>query len=564
MKRIVSYLAASAFAISLLTGCDQPGPEHRRADFSPDGRMIATITSDYTDDSTNSSISTRKADGAPDEEDTLVYTAPENMEIFDVFWTKGGMVVFESGEHWNCPVLDEDRPLSGKGAVPGFDVRIVALKGSFRPGQKARLTREMFKSSHMCWRNVEKTQKGWKIKDKERPRRNRLLEMTNISGARDADLIVYEPLDGKDGLMLLNAKNGKTTNILEGRTVSNPSISWNGKSLAFTEIVEEGKTPDGPPESKEEKNIRIALKILDLKTGAESEAVIIAAFDDHRPLWSKDGKYLFIPSQSTVAFTLECDRKRAEAAYDKMLKEQNEENPDDSDVKKGPPSDDELITSLFVFDQEEYKKCGTVRRYTPDSERSKSKFAYMHISTNVNSLHKYYPEIGIAVKIIEDVDYFSINPETEQILVGKRNGDNEKKLALHDYSGREIRNVNFEYIEKFDAVNKFGVAVGSISDSDNGVPTLVSTATDSERPVLAGEEDLLALACHHFDKGNFKKAGNIFDEYTSKYGLPKQSGHRLMMIATYRNTGDLEKMMRITRTVPVKEIQQYFAVSGDI
>lgn len=55
-------------------------------------------------------------------------------------------------------------------------------------------------------------------------------------------------------------------------------------------------------------------------------------------------------------------------------------------------------------------------------------------------------------------------------------------------------------------------------------------------------------------------------KFVSIHNISWERGHlaRLIMIATYRETKDYEKMMKLTRKVPVAELQRYFSVSGKI
>ncbi|MEW5944699.1 MAG: hypothetical protein AB1742_00735 [bacterium] len=372
-------------------------------------------------------------------------------------------------------------------------------------------------------------------------------------------------------MRLLDTKTGQIKTVLDGRDVSTPSISWDGKKLAFREYIKEGKNTGNEAAAAdvkhagEKKPPETFLKVLNLESGFENEIIIIAQVKDERPMWSKDGEYLFIPGISNVAYTIECDRKCAVAEYAKKMREENK-NRDDGDAVKSEqiPEDPVLIYSIDTEEAEKKGLCRTVRGTIPEGERDSLGKVYLDDVHTWYTLHKYYSGMGITVRLLDHVTYFSLNPETEQILAKRLESpvSERKGLWLVDYSGREIREVKYEYVTGFDAVNRFGMTVGVASDKHGSVPVTLDTVTDEERPLIGKKQDLLTLAGYNFDQKRYKKAKELFEKYVSLYDLPEESGYRLIMIATYRETKDYEKMMKLTRTVPVEEIQRYFSVCG--
>jgi hypothetical protein len=566
----------------LLTGCDK-APSHRTADFSPDGKLVALIVENTENEKSTSQISVRPAD-KKDSEAFAVYTAPENTQIFDVFWKSDKLFMFESGEKWSCPNLSEFREKNKKAPIPQYEIRLLSIPSSFVKIKWFAKQNVYLKETFPCW-----TEEIYKYTDENGRKRKEMLyfetetlQNTNISSSRNSDRIIFEPIrkDGSGitgGLTLLNTKTGEKKDILTGRTVSNPTISDDGSKISFLEFVEEkapaagssGMPSGGDESSEEQEPTKTIMKVADLGSGAENEVIMIGGLTDERPVWSKDGKYLFIAGGSDIAYTVECDRAYAAAEYAKEseAKKAQEKNKNKKSVEKEQPPDDHKI--LNAVDVEEAGKkglCRTVRGLIPEKERNSTKYVYKDKSFSWYTLHKYYYDMGIAVRLIDHADYFSINPETEQILVHRMKSPvNDKSgLWLVDYSGMEIREVKYDYVNKFEAVNKFGMAVGVASSSGGGVPVILDTTTDEERPLIGRKQDLLTLASFNFDNGRFDAAKDYFEKYVSMYGLPEETGYRLIMIATYRETKDYEKMMKLTRKVPVADLQGYFNVSGEL
>jgi len=544
---------ALGLSVALLSGCDEP-PQRHEVDFSPDGTSVVSISNDHA--LKVGEVYVRSV-SKNDQESRLVYRAPEGLKIFDVFWKNKSIVVFESGEVWKCHTFNEstaDVPID-YGLM--YDIRIVAIDMKTQYQKRGLRERVLFKDAYPCWTaRMESDQRDASEKKQDiEYHRNEVLTWTNVSNARDADSIVFETIsmsEGKrnKGFSIIDVASGKINEIFERRSVSNPSISRDGRMIAFTEKVARNGVKTYGSDSKQEYSEE--MKIVDLGSGVESDVIMLAEKSSRRPMWSKDGRFLFIPSVSAVAFTFHCDRNY-------VFYEKNKNGSENG-------TDEEDAIDLSAMDEADIEgHCETVHGTVPEERRDVSKRIYFDYVLEQNSLHKLYVDMGIAVKILENVSYFSVNPETERILamMEDSSSDSESSLWLLDYSGMKIKKIDAEYVEKFEAVNHYGIAVGVIGDDRGSVPVTIDIETNEETVLISSGKDILVQAVHHFDHGRLNKAKELFDAYIAKYGLPDDNGYKLIMIATYRASGDYKRMMDITRKVPVEELQKYFAKSGN-
>ena len=565
-------------ALFILTGCEE-GPSHRKADFSPDGKQVALIGENTENDNKLSQISVRPVD-KDDSEATVIYTAHENMQVFDVFWKSKRLIMFESGENWSCPEPDVFRKKNKKAPIPKFEIRVSSIPSSVMKFGLLSRKSVFLKETFPCWfeQLVKYKDDNGRRKKKVVYFENIVLHYTNIASARNSDSIIFESfrrniLDKKVGFTLLNTKTGDLKNIFPGRVVLNPTISDDGSRISFLEQapLKNGETAKNEVLSLTDNEIgkketaKTVMKVADLNTGAENEVITLTELTDERPVWSKDGKYLFVPGMSNVGYTIECDRAYATAEYAKYLETKKaKEKKKTKAGKETSPDDEKLIGAVNINEAAKAGLCRMVRDLIPNEQRNVRKYVYSDIRFSWYTVHKYYSDMGIAVKLIDGADYFSINPVTEQILVSwmKIPVNDKCGLWLVDYSGRAIKEVKNNYVDKFGSVNGTGLSVSSVSSRGGSVPVIFDAKTVVERPLIGKKQDLLTLACYNFDKGKYDKARDFFEQYTSKYGLPEETGYRLIMIATYRETKDFEKMMKLTKKVPVEELQCYFNVSG--
>jgi Tol biopolymer transport system component len=567
-----------AVIVFLSSGCGPELAEHTKIAFSPDGKYIVFISNQSGEEvSKKESILLVRASADDKTEPSRVYSSPDNTQIYSVFWKRDRIVVFESGEKWACPDLPEDYGNYKQENIPKYDISIVSIPADSAKAGKKGPVKLFGKWTFACW-DPDQSDKNYA--------ENTFLEQTNISSARKSETIIFENFDKSEhsdnGLFLLDVKTGNIEKMMQGRNVRYPSISEDGKKIALYESGKKGIEKNG----EKGEAINSTLKVYHVDSKQENEVTTLTEFYGKRPVWSKDGKFFFFVGISNVVYTTECDRFDPEKKYSKLFApdEENKTGESEKAGNSGKETANDIVNGEIFINGDNLRMWDATRKiwYKADineaaeqglcrnhrekhetGERDEQKYSYKENAASFFTIHKYYDEYGIAVRLLEDIVQFTINPVEEEILVRQiAPGENEPKNYLVDYSGKVIREVNYEYVENYTAVD----ANGNVADTVTGelVPVLLNAQSDKEELIIVKKQDKLALARYQFERGNYIKAKDFYEQYQAEYGLPENVGDRLLMIATYRWNKDYDKMMALTRKVPLKDLQIYFSVTGNI
>lgn len=574
MKKLKWIIPAFLLSCLLLAGCADDMAYHQEIDYSPEGDYVAYISNLDEDTAPKESAIMTKRAYSESEEPFKAYVAGEGIKIYSVFWKKNNIVFFESGERWMCDKTGGSAPESAR-----YPIRISSFPNSLVESKTpATDMKTLFEAEYDC--QAAET-------DESSGEMTRYLQRTNISNARNADVIVYENFDkspeSSGGLNVLNTETGQINRLLDGRQVKYPSVSADGEKVAFFESI------DPPHGNEEEEKKQERLEVLDMDDMSESEVISLGSFYRGRPVWSEDGRYFFFAGVSSIPYTLSCEKDYIKSEYSKVEKVEsadieNDEEKDNNALTNWLASADAnrviafgknasvIDGNIYMLEKEEKSiyvanygkgvekgKCDFRRENIPEEKRDNARRVYISGIYHAYTVHKYYADYGIAVRILDSVDSFSINPETKEILANMYNPEkNVSGSYLFDYSGKLLREADYEYIDKFMAVNKDGDSADMLSSGNRNAPALLDNATQKESLIISRKQDLLAVARFHFDQGEYEKAREFYLEYKNKYGLPDSPGDRILMIATYRHVKDYEAMIAMTKEVPVEMLQMYF------
>lgn len=552
--------------VCFVNGCDETA-EHHEIDFSPEGKYVVFI-SDEESKNGKSEIMARIADN-DDEEPFSVYKAPDGMKLYSVFWKSDRIILFESGEVKSCPEPPEDVSDIPEDKIPEYKIRVASFPTSVVEEKGNATPETIFEGGYKCWdpdSDYDKT---------------KFLGKTHISNSRDSDFIVFENFDkreeSEEGLYLLNVKTVKLKLILKNRDVRYPAITDDGKKIAFVEVLPAKNEKDKNEEADDVENLRI----LDIETNSETPVItLLSGIHGRRAfgiggssVWSKDNRFLFFAGVSPFAFTTVCEKSYVKNGYVRTKNEDDNKSLNDNNetsklIDKVVVDGDEFAVwddgkkSYHVANLDEGVKsghCKILRGPFKSTKLSENSYFYKDDIDGTFTIHKYYSDYGIAVKLLDFVANFSINPEREEILASRYSVENDDiHHYLFDYSGKTIKEVNYEYVENYKAVDAQGNIAGTVQSRDRQIPVLLDSVNNEERIIIARKEDVLALARYHFDRGELNKARENFEKYRDKYGLPENVGDRLLMVDTYRRTKSFKRMVTLMKEVPDDDLIKYF------
>lgn len=519
----------------LLIFCGCEDVEHHEVDFSAEGDYLVMVSNIVDQSCENeqgiSSIvvkNTREEDAEPIE----IYTAPKGFKVYDVFWKGDYIVFFESGERWDCPEKPGKNEEVPPDEMPLYSVRIAKIPVADVENQKTFEVEEIAIEDFDCWERKTRT---WTDDDTQEQREEeywsatRVLGFSVISSDKSSDFIYFENFDEEDEkrpILRLNASNSKIKGMFAGRDVDNPSISYDGRYLAFNELIKNEDDEEG----------RYLAKVRNLETGNEKEVFKISGGEvsTQEAKWSKDSKYLFFESWMDISITMICDRE---------LLKQEEEAEDDYD---GP------------------EPCKAVKGPVREKKREPDKYTYEQFAMTWGFLYKYYLDYGIAVRLTPDPIWdFSLNPEKKEILVTyvQLHEDAREGEQIIDYSGGIVREADYEHLEEYEAVDKDGNVADSVvertGDDYERMAVVVDSRTDREKLISKRKHELLAKARGYFDAGDLENTKKYFDRYFKKHRLPEDDGDKLLMVETYKKTNEYGKVMKLTKRIPVRTLQNY-------
>lgn len=558
----LAVILVSVALMCLVNGCDETA-EHHEIDFSPEGKYVVFI-SDEESKNGKSEIMARIAEN-DDEEPFSVYKAPDGMKLYSVFWKSDKIILFESGEVKSCPKPPEDVSDVPEDKIPEYKIRVASFPSSIVEQKGDATPKTIFEGEYKCW-YPDSGYEGTKY-----------LSRTHISNSRDSDFIVFENFDKseetKEGFYLLNVKKGKLKLILEKRDVRYPAITDDGKKIAFVEVLHAKSEKDKDEAEDDIEN----LFILDLETNSETPVITFLpeirgrrAFSrGGNSVWSKDGRFLFFAGETSYVYTTVCEKSYIKTEHTRVINDKKNSDDEISGLE------DKVVVfndEIFVRDEEtksflvaNFKKgmksgrCKMLRGTFESTKLSGNNYFYREDDVPIYTIHKYYSDYGVAVKLLDFAANFSINPEKEEILASRYSVENDDiHHYLFDYSGKIIKEVNYEYVENYKAVDAQGNAAGMVQSRDRQVPVLFDSKNNKERIIIARKEDMLALARYHFDRGELNKARENFEKYRDKYGLPEDVGDRLLMVDTYRRTKSFKRMVALMKEVPDDDLIKYF------
>ena len=495
------------------------------------------------------------------------------MKVYSVFWKSDQIILFESGESKSCPELPKNYQKYTTDKIPDYKIRVASFPTSVVEENGKAVPKKIFESEFDCWDPDV---------DSEYNAQNIFLERTHISNARKKDVIIFENFDksreSDTGFFLLDVKHGKMKLLMKNRDVRYPSISDDGKKVAFVELplTEDGKG------NEENNQVQERMVILDLETGVETSVITLLTTimgrrsfgEGGQSVWSKDNRYLFFAGAMDFTYTTACEKTYINNKHIRIEKEFDGEESADSE-NDSVKSREKVFTNgnnIYVWSDEKNAyyvtnlekgvdsgHCLIVRGTLKDKKLNADDYFYREDMGTAYTIHKYYTDYGLAVRLLDMIVDFSINPEKEEILASRQSFETDEiKHYLYDYSGQLIKEVDYKYVENYKAIDANGNVAGTVDARGRQVPVLLETTTDKERIIIARKEDRLAIARHHFDKHEYDRAKEYYEEYRDKYGLPVDVGDRLLMLDTYRKTMDYGKMFELAKQVPAASLAEYF------